>query len=344
MTLQPLVSIVTPVYNEERYLAECIESVIAQTYQNWDYTIIDNCSTDSTLSIANAYAAKDSRIRIHRNQQFVGAIANHNIAVRLISANSKYCKVVLGDDRIYPECLAKMVRLAEENPPVGVVGALVQEGGEVKLKGLNTDESVFSGQEVCRRHLLEAVYTFGSANSVLYRSDLVRSREPFYNETNIHADTEVCFALLQCSDFGFLHEVLTFTRVRSGSLSTASHVLQTDHGSMLQLLMVYGPKCLTREECDAGIASHLAEYYRFLAKNLMLRWDWQLLQYHRQQIGNAGVTFSVLQLAWGALQTIGYAALHPLYSAKRVWLRWQEEPAGNRVREIGGTPAAAKDS
>ena len=48
----PLVSIVTPAYNEEKYLSTCIESVLAQTYSNWDYMIVNNCSADRTLAIA----------------------------------------------------------------------------------------------------------------------------------------------------------------------------------------------------------------------------------------------------------------------------------------------------
>lgn len=56
--LQPLVSILTPVYNGEEYLAECIESVLGQTYQNWEYCIVNNCSTDRTLEIANGYAKR----------------------------------------------------------------------------------------------------------------------------------------------------------------------------------------------------------------------------------------------------------------------------------------------
>ncbi|HWG97207.1 MAG TPA: glycosyltransferase, partial [Nitrospira sp.] len=56
----PLVSIVTPVYNGEKYLAECIESILAQTFPRWDYTIVNNCSTDRSLEIAECYAQKDS--------------------------------------------------------------------------------------------------------------------------------------------------------------------------------------------------------------------------------------------------------------------------------------------
>src|SRR5580704_5209959 len=102
---EPLVSIVTPVYNEAEYLAECIESVLAQTYQNWDYTIVDNCSSDGSVEVARRYAAGDRRIRIHQNKQFLSAIPNHNAALRQISLESKYCKIVFGDDWIFPNCL-----------------------------------------------------------------------------------------------------------------------------------------------------------------------------------------------------------------------------------------------
>ena len=70
----PLVSVVTPVYNGAAHLAECIESVQRQTYQNWDYTIVDNCSTDESAIIARRYAAKDQRIRIVENEVFQRAL------------------------------------------------------------------------------------------------------------------------------------------------------------------------------------------------------------------------------------------------------------------------------
>ncbi len=59
---QPLVSIVVPVYNEAEFLAECMDSIIAQTYQNWECTIVNNCSTDDSAEIARQYAAADRRI------------------------------------------------------------------------------------------------------------------------------------------------------------------------------------------------------------------------------------------------------------------------------------------
>ena len=91
---QPLISVVTPVYNGGKYLSQCIESVLAQTYRNWEYIIVDNCSSDRSLDIVKSRARKDTRIRIHNNQEFVGAIENHNNAFRQISTQSKYYKVL----------------------------------------------------------------------------------------------------------------------------------------------------------------------------------------------------------------------------------------------------------
>ena len=100
----PLVSIVTPLYNSEEYLTECIESVLAQTYSNWEYVIVNNCSTDRSREIACGYAEKDKRIRITDNDVFLNSIQNQNNALCKISADSKYCKVLHTNDWLFPEC------------------------------------------------------------------------------------------------------------------------------------------------------------------------------------------------------------------------------------------------
>src|SRR6185503_300851 len=136
VTIPPLVSVVTPVYNGERHLVECIESVLAQTYERWEHTIVDNCSTDRTREIAERYAKKDARIRVHPNSTFVDLLPNHNIAFRQISPAAAYCKVVQADDWIFPECLERMVAVAEAHPTVGVVGAYRLDGAKVDCDGL----------------------------------------------------------------------------------------------------------------------------------------------------------------------------------------------------------------
>jgi glycosyltransferase involved in cell wall biosynthesis len=127
---EPLVSVVTPVYNGEDFLTECIESVLRQTYGNYEYIIVNNCSTDRSLEIALNYAKKDGRIRVESNRQFLGVIANHNTAFRLICSDSKYCKVVSADDWLFPECLTRMVGVAEANPSAVRRVVMVLHGGQ----------------------------------------------------------------------------------------------------------------------------------------------------------------------------------------------------------------------
>jgi len=289
VTTQPLVSVVTPAYNEEQYLAECIESVLAQTYQNWNYTIVNNCSTDRTLDIARSYAAKDPRIRVHDNEEFLKMLANHNLALRQISPESKYCKVVLADDWIFPECLEKMVAVAEANPSVGVVSSYQLHGRQVRSAGLSYEQNLVSGREVCRQFLLQRLILFGTQNSVLYRSDLVRARDPFYIETDICADFEVCFALLSTTDLGFVHQVLTFSRPRPGSFGTISFDVGANYGSLLNILFTYGRQCLSDEEFGHCFDLQLSQYYRFLGRRIWMERDREFWAYHKAALAALGI-------------------------------------------------------
>ncbi len=192
---EPLVSVVTPVYNGARYLSECIESVLAQSYQNWDYTIVNNCSTDATLEIAESYARRDSRIRIHDNSTFLDLVQNFNQAMRQVSPGSKYCKVVHADDCLFPECLTRMVAVAEENPSVAIVSAYALYGTRVELDGLPYPSTLVPGREVCRLMLTGRLRSFGSPTSTLIRSDRVRERDSFYDETELHVDRAVSYEI-----------------------------------------------------------------------------------------------------------------------------------------------------
>ncbi len=311
ITSQPLISIVTPVYNEEQHLAECIESVLAQTYQNWDYTIVNNRSTDRSLEIARRYAAKDRRIRIHENKRFLEMLANHNVAVRQISPASKYCKVVLGDDWIFPECLEKMVAVAEAYPSAGVVSSYQLHGQQVRSTGLPYEQRLVSGREACRQFLLQTLALFGTQNSVLYRADLVRNRNPFYIETDVCADFEVCFALLRTSDLGFVHQVLTFSRPRAGSMGAVCWDMGANFGSLLGILFAYGRECLTEEEFFKCIDRQLYEYYTFLGRRLFVERDRGFWSYHKRTLAKAGIGFSHTRVAKVAVGQLCRSVLDP---------------------------------
>lgn len=264
---QPLVNVVTPLFNGEKYLAECIESVLAQTYENWEYVICDNCSTDRSLEIATEYAARNPRIRIVRNTEHVGVIQSWNRTIRQISPESSYCKTVHSDDWLFPECLERMVAVAERHPSVGIVGAYRLDEDVVNLVGLPPRREVFAGREICRAQLLGVPYgyLFGSPSSTLIRCDLIRKRDPFYNEANIHADPEACYDLLRESDFGFVHQVLTYTRRHNETVSTFTRRVGSYMPSQISVLLRYGPVYLTPDELDRRLAVMAFFYARRLA-------------------------------------------------------------------------------
>ena len=128
METKPFVSVVTPFYNTSKYLAECIESVLRQTYQNWEYILVDNCSNDGSSEIAARYAAQCDKIRVVQTGSFLSQVQNYNFAVSQISPNSRYCKIVQADDWIYPECLERLIALAESDDSIGFVSSYRLKG------------------------------------------------------------------------------------------------------------------------------------------------------------------------------------------------------------------------
>lgn len=277
---QPVVSVVTPVYNGARYLRECIESVIGQTYRDWEYLIVDNQSTDTSLELARAYAAQDRRIRVHSNERFLPLMANWNHAMRLISPRSRYCKVVHADDLLFPNCLMRMVAVAEGHPSVGIVGAYRVDEDRVNLDDMTYPTTVVPGREMCRRRLMGGADMFGSPSSILYRAGLVRERKSFYNEDNPHADSEVCFELLRDTDFGFVHQVLSYTRRHNEAETSAARRLNTHKVSHLLHMAKYGPVYLKDEEYSRLMRRAKKTYYRFLGKTIA-----QILTGHKAYCG-----------------------------------------------------------
>ena len=110
----------------------------------------------------------------------------------------------------------------------------------------------------------------GSEAFAVKAGDLVRAHDPFYNESNRYADTEACIALLRQRDFGFVHQVLAFTRQRPGSLMVMAKSTNTLLAATLFELTRYGPDFLTAEELRTCVQDRLSEYYNFLAVNLIL--------------------------------------------------------------------------
>ena len=287
----PLVTVLTPVYNGAAYLAECIESVLNQTYTNFEYVIVNNRSTDETLRVAQEYAARDPRIRVHDNETFVPVIENHNIAFGLMSPQAKYCKVVSGDDFIFPSCIERQVALAEQHPSVGLVGCYQLSGSVIRWQGFRYPKAVVRGAELCRDVFLrrDPSFGFGSPTSLMYRADLVRRQRDFYPDPSPHSDTSACFRMLRDADFGFVYEVLSYERVHDETQSWASAGLNRYASAYINDLKRYGPWYLSESELQQRTHEEVADYDRFLAANVG-RWrDPKFWNYHRDRRQELGI-------------------------------------------------------
>lgn len=292
----PLVSVVTPVHNTADYLADCIRSVLAQTYQEWEYIIVNNASTDQSLEIAESFAAKDPRIRIVNTDRLLPQSVNYNFALRQISSGSRYCKMVQADDWIYPNCLQEMVAVAETDPEIAIVGAyriaddFVFDHGLV-CSGPGNTATVVAGREACRRFLLDRLYVFGSPTSVLYRADLIRSRDSFFLEVDsgYFEDAELCFDVLENAKFGFVHQILTCTRWGNPSVTASVNGFDPRHRLMKYVVTKrYGSRYLNNAEYSSCEAIAEREYYELLASQVSMPWKSGFWRYHAKGLEQAG--------------------------------------------------------
>ena len=297
----PLVSIVTPVYNGAAFLAACIESVCAQSYPNWRYTILDNCSTDETATIAARYAAAEPRIRVVRNPRFLPLIDNHNRALTLIEADSRYCKPLMADDCLYPECVELLVRCALARAEVGLVCSSTRIAPERVLfdcdPRADSPFSYLTGRAAARRGLLGERYFFGSPTTQLLRCDLIRARVPFYNPDNLQADEEACYALLRDCDFGFVNRPLSRVRMHAGSHTAANFHLFALESCHVYVLAKYGPVFLEPAELQARLRQRMEEYYARLALAAVELRGADFWAFHRGMLRLIGQPLSRTRLA-----------------------------------------------
>ncbi|NJO33277.1 MAG: glycosyltransferase family 2 protein [Rhodospirillales bacterium] len=124
MTKPPKVSIGLPVYNGEHYLQDAVRSILCQTFGDFELIISDNASSDRTEHLCRDLAARDARVRYHRNDRNIGAAANYNRCVEL--AQGTYFKWSAHDDLIAPSYLDRCVEVLDAHPDVVLCHSLVE--------------------------------------------------------------------------------------------------------------------------------------------------------------------------------------------------------------------------
>jgi glycosyltransferase involved in cell wall biosynthesis len=313
----PLVSFVTPFHNTHEYLAECVESVLRQTYQTWEYILVDNCSTDGSSEIAETYVSRfPGKIRMVRTESFLTQVQNYNFALSCISSSSKYCKLVQADDLLFPECVSSMVAVAEAHPSVGIVGAYGLAGEFIEADGLPYPSSEVPGREACRLYILKNNSVFGTPTFLLIRSDLIRSRTPFYDERHApFEDVHVCFDLLRACNFGFVHQVLTYSRRDNDSILSRVGKFSFMRFCPLAVMVTHGKNYLSEAEYDRCLRDAEHQYFLFLGQSALGNRSGEFWEFHRDQLASIGYTLDWRLLSkWIALAMLDYIG-----NPKRTW-------------------------
>ncbi|HEY1316410.1 MAG TPA: glycosyltransferase family 2 protein [Gaiella sp.] len=265
----PLVAVVMPVYNGAEFLEEALQSVLAQTYSHWECVVIDNCSTDETAAIVERVAARDARVSLVHADDHVGIYANHNRALAAATPEARYVKVLHADDWMSDDCLELMVGVADRHPDVGVVGGWRLFGDARDLDTLATDSEDFDGRAIVRQSLTGGPYVTGSPSSLLLRSSVVAQQVPFYDESIWHSDTEAIYAALLRSNLGYVHSIVTFTRLHPGANTPFSDEILTYAPENILMLCRHGRSVLSERRYRGQLLQELVSYGWFLAKQLL---------------------------------------------------------------------------
>ncbi|HTN76719.1 MAG TPA: glycosyltransferase family A protein [Pirellulaceae bacterium] len=318
-------SVVTPVYNGEPYLAQCIESVLAQTHGDFEYIIVNNRSQDQTAAIAEHYARRDPRVRLVNSETFRSQIDNFNYSLSLLAPDAVYCKVVFADDTIFPHCLEQMLQIAETDPEIAVVSAYESDGEHINLEGPPLGTPVISGREACGRYLLTGNGLVGSFNTLLFRADEISRHTPFFVADDGHfEDIEILFKMLKGKKLGFAHQVLTFTR--RDNVSTISRIAPFHPSLLMRMMMLrrHGAEVLSASEYDEQLSALKREYHRFLGENMLRGRSAEFWDFHLTGLAKVGCAFSRAQLVCAAALTCLDLALNPKSTLERICQLWRQ--------------------
>lgn len=207
MSYSPLVSVIMPVFNAEKFLRESIPSILAQTYKNFEFIILDDGSTDSSVSISSHYAARDSRIKLHISKTNLGItrILNKGVAI----AKGTYIARMDADDISFSTRLEKQVEFLHNHPEHILVGTSVELFfGNQKPSGIQP--LLYSSHAELKINSLFYCPFFHP--SIMVKADIIKTAP--YDENYPRAeDYELWTRLLRKNPCANLNEVLLYYRM-----------------------------------------------------------------------------------------------------------------------------------
>lgn len=235
-----MISVIIPVYNVEKYLAECVDSVLAQSYMDWEVILVDDGATDSSGTMCDEYAAKDPRIRVI-HQKNGGLSAARNTGLK--AARGEYVYFLDSDDYIAPRALEQLVDTARrERADVvffdGYVFFDECEDDDSASRYIRKDKYISQNGRKSLLQLLEKNEYRTAVPLMIFRKDYLLENNLWFMEGIIHED-ELFTYLVFNADGHVAHcqEQLYARRIRPASIMTSSGALRR-YDSMLKIYYV----------------------------------------------------------------------------------------------------------
>ncbi len=218
-TEHPKVSISIPLYNCASHIRETIDSVLAQTFDDFELVIIDDQSTDDSYHIAKSY--DDPRIRVVKNIERQGFFGNWNACLEFMSGT--HCKLLPHDDPLEPTCLEKQVRILDEYPEVELVHCarkIIDPAGNVlTVRRQKETEGIKESNASLRRIVRSGTNPIGEPAAVMFRRKTMQRIGRFSDTDMYSIDVEYWSRLLAEGKRYYLDEVLCSFRVWPDSAS-----------------------------------------------------------------------------------------------------------------------------
>lgn len=223
--IPPLVSVVMAVYNGEKYLHEAIASVLTQTFVNFEFIIINDGSSDNSLSIINSYS--DKRIKLINNNGNKGLIYSLNSGID--ASSGKYIARMDADDICLPERLKKQFEYLEFHPNIGVIGCDYLSFSE---KHSSYIKSIYKSGEIKSFLLFTATMCHPT---LMLRKQILIENKLHYSETAKHVeDYDLWCRLILVTDFYNLNELLFKYRDHPHQVSHHYRAIQIQNSQIIQ--------------------------------------------------------------------------------------------------------------
>jgi glycosyltransferase involved in cell wall biosynthesis len=307
-----------PVYNAAKYLTAAIESVLQQSVKNYEFIIIDNCSTDNTKEIINSYEKRDKRIISMVNDHNVGMVNNWNLCLN--RARGKYIKFLFGDDLFASsKAIEKMVSVLDSNDDVSLV-ASSRNFIDEQSNNINKAVSKYNGNICCpgmdiiQDCLPNQDNKIGEPSSVLFRKD--KASRGFNQRYMHYVDLEMWFHILEQGDFAYIDEPLCSFRIHPEQQSSENIVNYRHLDERFLLLADY-------------LNKPYIKLSRFKKERIFYTPAYAVWkQYRKKDRISLAVTVSKIKKYYGIYKFI---LLYPLYKVYKFYAR-MKKPVARQLR------------